>query len=88
MSLGAAIISGLAGLLLWADRRPKERKAVLILTIFPVGSGLLASGSWVVASGHFPVQEIVPSTMLGLALTPLMGLSYWKAKTVEERGVI
>ncbi len=62
-----------------------ERKGVLALTIFPVISGLLISGIWAVAAGHFPLQKIVPSSILGSALIVLMGFSYWKATLAEKR---
>lgn len=87
MGLGASLMFGWTALLLWANRRPMERKGVLILTIFPVISGLVVTGAWAVAAGHFPSQKIAPSTVLGLALIVLMGFSYWKAKVVENQGV-
>lgn len=87
MGLGASLMFGWTALLLWANKRPMERKGILILTIFPVISGLIATGIWAVALGHFPLQKIVPSTVLGLALIVLMGFSFWKAKLVENQGV-
>ncbi len=87
MGLGASLMFGWTALLLWANRRPMERKGVLVLTIFPVISGLVATGIWAVASGHFPFQKTVPSAILGLALIVLMGFSYWKATVAESRGV-
>ena len=87
MGLGASLMFGWAALLLWANKRPMERKGVLVLTIFPVISGLVATGIWAVAAGHFPVQKIVPSSILGTALILLMGFSYWKATVARHRGV-
>ena len=79
MGLGSSSMFGWTALLLWAYRRPLERKGVLLLTIFPVISGLMATGFWAVAAGHFTFQKIVPSSILGTALILLMGFSYWKA---------
>ena len=87
MGLGASLMFGWTALLLWAYKRPMERKGVLVLTIFPVISGLVATGIWAAAAGHFPVQKIVPSSILGTALIILMGFSYWKATLAEQRGV-
>jgi hypothetical protein len=86
MGLGASLMFGWTALLLWAYRRPMERRGVLLLTIFPVIGGLVASGVWAVAAGHFPVQKIVPSSILGTALIILMGFSYRKATIAEKRG--
>ncbi len=87
MGLGASLMFGWAALLLWANNRPMERKGVLLLTIFPVISGLVATGAWAVAAGHFSVQKIVPSSVLGIALIVLFGFSYWKATVARHRGV-
>ena len=80
MGLGASLMFGWAALLLWADRRPLERKGVLLLTIFPVITGLVATGIWAAASGRLPVARILPSSALGLALVALMGFSYLNAR--------
>jgi hypothetical protein len=85
MGLGASLMFGWAALLLWANQRPIERKGVLVLTIFPVISGLVATGVWAVAAGHFTVQKIVPSTFLGIALIFLFCFSYWKATAARHR---
>lgn len=87
MGLGASLMFGWTALLVWASRRPVERKGVLLLTIFPVISGLVVTGIWAVAAGHFALQKILPSTILGVALIVLMGFSYWKAKVAENQSV-
>ena len=46
MGLGASLMFGWTALLLWANKRPMERKGVLVLTIFPAITGLVATGVW------------------------------------------
>lgn len=87
MGLGASLMFGWTALLLWAYKRPMERKGVLVLTIFPAISGLMATGFWAVAAGQFPAEKIVPSSILGTAIILLMGFSYWRAKVAEKRSV-
>ena len=84
MGLGASLMFGWAALLVWAYKKPMERKGVLVLTIFPVISGLVVTGIWAVAAGHFSVQKIVPSSILGMALIILMTFSYWKATAARR----
>ena len=84
MGLGASLMFGWTALLLWAYRKPVERKGVLALTVFPVISGLVASGVWAARTGHLPVSRVVPSSILGIALCLLMGFSYWKATVAAE----
>jgi hypothetical protein len=65
--------------------KPMERKGVLVLTIFPVITGLLVTGLWAVLSGVFPIQRIIPTSFLGVALICLLGFSYVKARLAEKQ---
>ncbi len=85
MGLGATLMFGWTALLLWGNIKPLERKGILLLTIFPVITGLLGTGIWAAASGLFPAEKIIPSSILGLALILLMGFSYLKARSAEKR---
>jgi drug/metabolite transporter (DMT)-like permease len=83
MGLAAAVMFAWALLLIWADRRPLERRGVLLPTIFVI-LGLLSAGLFAVASGIFPITRIVPTSILGVALIALMGFSYRNARGAEE----
>jgi hypothetical protein len=85
MGLGASLMFGWTALLLWANRRPLERKGVLALTIFPVLTGLVASLIWAAGTGFFTLTRVLPSLVLCGALICLMGISYWKAAKAEKR---
>jgi hypothetical protein len=52
-AFGAPLMIGWTVLLLWADRKPLERKGVLVITVFPVVSGLLIRGVVGAATGVF-----------------------------------
>jgi len=80
MGLGASLMFGWTALLVWANRKPIERKGVLVLTIFPGITGLLATQIWAAASGRLPVGRVLPSVVLCVALICLMGFSYWNAQ--------
>ncbi len=85
MGLGASLMFGWTVLLLWAYRRPMERRGVLLITIFPVIVGLFATGVWAAAAGRFPVVKILPSSILCIGLVALMGISYRKASAAAVR---
>jgi hypothetical protein len=40
MALGASLMAGWTLLLIWADRKPVERRGVLLITVFPVVVGV------------------------------------------------
>ena len=80
MGLAAALMFGWTVLLVWADRRPTERKAVLLITVFPVITGLLLSGIYAVATGLLPSTKIIPGLVIGVILIILMLYSYVNAR--------
>jgi hypothetical protein len=85
MGIGATLMFGWTILLLWGNKKPVERKGILLLTVFPVIPGLFAAGIWAAASGFFTVAKIIPSSILQLVLIVLMSFSYAKARAAEKR---
>jgi len=69
-----------AFLLLWADRRPLERKGILLLTIFPVLVGLIASGVYAMIEDVAPTLNLVLPIGGQTMLLILFGYSYMNAK--------
>ena len=86
MGLAASLMFGWTLLLIWGNRKPLERKGILLLTIFVI-TGLIAASIYAVAAGIFPLQKIIPSTVLGLSLIFLMGFSYLKARSAEKQRI-
>ena len=84
MGLAATLMFGWAVLLLWGYRQPVARRGLLVITIFPAITGLMASGVYSVAAGIFPLGRIVPTTILGLGLIALMGYSYFNARDLDS----
>ncbi len=83
MGLAATLMFGWSLLLIRAYRKPVERKGILVITIFPVITGLMAAGLYAVAAGIFPVGRIIPSSIVGIGLIALMGYSYLNARGIE-----
>ncbi len=73
--IAGAVADGLVGILMLLP----DRKGVLVLTIFPVITGLIATMVWAAASGFFSVGRVFPYVVLCAALIGLMGFSYLKA---------
>lgn len=86
MALASTLMFGWAVLLLWGYRQPVARKGLLVITIFPAITGLMASGVYTAAAGILPVARIVPSTILGLGLIALMGYGYLGARDLNAEG--
>lgn len=84
MGTSAALTFGWTALLLWADRKPVQRRGILLLTIFPVITGLMMAAISPVVDGVFPVTRMIPIWVLGSTLILLMGISYYTARKLDE----
>ena len=83
MGLAATLVFGWTCLLIWADRKPFERKGVLLLTVFPVITGLVASAVYSAAVGLLPLNRIIAPCIVGGSIIILMLYSYWNARGTE-----
>jgi hypothetical protein len=60
MALGASLMAGWTVLLIWADRKPIERRGVLAITLFPVLTGLIAADVYAVGGGLVSAPWMIP----------------------------
>ena len=81
---GAALMLGWTCLLIWADRKPLERKGVLLLTIFPVIVGLMATSIVTYIAGFATIGTLVLNLAIQGALIVLLTFSYLNARTLEN----
>jgi hypothetical protein len=75
MGIAAVFTLGWIALLLWADRRPIERRSVLLLTI-PVFVGNMVAGIYAGGSGFIQATTMLPSLIAQAILVALLGVSY------------
>ena len=78
MRLGASLMLGWTVLLLWADRRPLERRGVLPITVFVI-AGLAWAGAYAVSAGLIPLGNMIPTWALQALLVILFLYSYFRA---------
>ena len=90
MGVGASLMLGWTLLLLWADRKPVERRVVLLLTACPVLVGLGITGALAVATDVTPLSHLAPVIVLKITLIALMISGYVVAGRLarEESGPI
>lgn len=84
MDIAASLMLGWVALLIWADRKPLERRGALLLTIFPVLIGLIISGVYAVTSGFIPLNKMSPTWVMQGIIVLLYGFSYLKANKLDE----
>lgn len=78
LALGAALMFGWAFILLWADRKPTERKGVLLITVFVV-AGLIAAEIYAMTNELVAPGRVIPVIIFLVALSILFCFSYFNA---------
>jgi hypothetical protein len=76
----ASLMLGWTGLLIWADRKPLERKGILLLTAFPVVFGMAANNAYAAASEITTIQSVLPFLAMQCVLSVLFLFSYFNAR--------
>ena len=82
MGLGAPLMFGWTVLLLWADRKPVERKGILPITLLVV-LGEALTQIWGVTVGFVPLGALVPTFILQAFIFSLLLFSYLNARRAE-----
>lgn len=80
MGMGASLMMGWTALLIWADRKPLERKGVLLITLVPVVLGLVVNEVLAVRAGFLSVAAMAPIWVVQALLSILFLFSYWNAR--------
>jgi len=84
MMVGASLMLGWTFLLIWADRKPLERKGILLLTIFPVIIGIVLSSVFAVNVGLIKVENMIPTWILQFIIFALFSYSYYIASKAQQ----
>ena len=79
MGLMSAVAFSWGCMLIWADRKPLERKWILLPTIL-VGIMLLLAGIYSIYSGVITIRSYIPNFILLPALVILLSFSYFNAR--------
>jgi hypothetical protein len=79
MGMGASLMLGWTALLIWADRKPIERRGILPLTVFPVVVGLALNEALAVGDGFLSVFAVAPVWALQAVLAVLFLGAYRRA---------
>jgi hypothetical protein len=83
MGLAGSLMLGWTILLLWADRRPVERRGVLIITIVVI-LGLMGSSVFSLSDGFMPGRSVVPVLVFQVALIAMFAFSYVASRRAHE----
>jgi hypothetical protein len=80
MKWGLALMLGWTFLLVWADRKPLERKDILLLTLCPVIVGLMITSMATFVAGFGTIGSLILNLSILTILIVLMTFSYLNAR--------
>lgn len=80
MGMGASLMLGWTVILIWADRKPLERKGILLITVFPVIFGMVINEIGGVWSGLITMGTMIPIWILQIILVMFFGFSHMDAQ--------
>ena len=83
--MGASLMFGWTALLIWADRRPIERRGILLITVFPVIVGLALTTLYGFLKGFIPLRGALPIWILQTFLTVLFIFTYLSARKYTQK---
>jgi hypothetical protein len=87
MIVAASLMLGWTVLLIWADRKPLERKGILLITVFPVIIGLALAGVFAVKVDMIGVERMIPIWVLQTILIVLFSCGYHSATRANDKSV-
>ena len=87
MGMGAPLMLAWSVLLLWADRKPLERKGLLPITLLVI-LGEVANEIVASRTGYISVGALIPTWAVQAILSVLFIFSYLNARTHKDAGSI
>jgi hypothetical protein len=80
LRFGAPLMAGWTVLLYWADRKPVERKDVLLITLCPVVLGITSFWLYTIAMGLASFGQMLPILLQQAVLIAVFGYRYYQAR--------
>ena len=80
---GAHLMIGWTALLLWADRKPVERKDILLITLCPVEAGRLIYLIYARIAGFISLGQVISNLIIETAFIAFFFIGYLKARHIE-----
>ena len=83
MGYSASLMAGWTLVLIWAYKRPLERKFIAFLTILVI-IGLIATEIFAIANGSININKIISTLILQIVLLGLFSFSYVTTHNISK----
>lgn len=83
MGYGASLMAGWTLLLIWAYKKPLERRFIAFLTTVVI-MGFIGAEIFSIVNGSISINKMIPTWILQIVLLGLFGFSYKNSKPKHE----
>ncbi len=84
MGIGASLMAGWTALLIWGSIKPMERRGILVLTIFPVVTGIVGASIYGIQKQVIEFRRTIP-LLIHLSLVSILYVYAYLKTRVDSR---
>ena len=85
LGMGAALMVGWTVLLIWGSFKPLERKGILVITVFPVITGIVLAQIYAVSCGYIALNNMIPIWIHLTVISSYFLFTYFKSNKLNYR---
>nr|WP_319266702.1 hypothetical protein [uncultured Draconibacterium sp.] len=85
LGMGAALMVGWTVLLIWGSFKPFERKGILVITVFPVITGIVLAQIYAVSCGYIALKNMIPIWIHLTVISSYFLSTYFKSNKLNNR---
>ena len=83
MGIGASLMLGWTILLIWADRKPLERRGIVLITLVPVMLGIFLNSIYILLLGKLTAIGLIPQWSMMGVVAILFIIGYYNTKDLR-----
>ena len=84
LGMGAALMVGWTVLLIWGSLKPLERKGILVITVFPVISGIVLAQIYAVSCEYIALNNMIPIWIHLTVISSYFLFTYFKSNKLNN----
>jgi len=83
MGMGASLMLGWTILLIWADRKPLERREIVLITLVPVMLGIFLTSIYTLYAGKLTITGVIPQWLMMSIVAILFIIGFYNTRDIK-----
>ena len=83
MGMGASLMLGWTILLIWADRKPIERRGIVLITLVPVMLGIFLTTIYILSTGKLTISGVIPQWLMMSIVALLFIIGFYNTRDIK-----